>query len=175
MSDNNIDSSKDPYQLNRFIEAQADLYPTVIKELTTGIKLSHWMWFIFPQVYGLGQSKTTQFYSIKSKEEALAYLNHPILGARLKECSQLLLTHEDKTASQIFGSPDSFKLQSSMSLFSFVAPQEILFQTVLDKFYNNNPDERTNKIILSFPTKRVRKVIPLKDSSQKKDQGDQPS
>ena len=166
MPENNIENINDKFELNRFIEAQEPLYPTVLKELKNGIKLSHWMWFIFPQVFGLGQSKTTQFYAIKSKEEAIAYLNHPLLGERLRECAALLLSHEDKTASQIFGSPDSFKLQSSMSLFAFVAGDEKLFQIILDKFYENNSDERTNKIILSFPTvtKRVRKTIPLKRS-----------
>lgn len=166
MPENNIENINDKYELNRFIEAQEPLYPTVLKELKNGIKLSHWMWFIFPQVFGLGQSKTTQFYAIKSKEEAIAYLNHPVLGERLRECAALLLSHEDKTASQIFGSPDSFKLQSSMSLFASVAGDEKLFQIILDKFYENNSDERTNKIILSFPTatKRVRKTIPLKRS-----------
>ena len=166
MPENNIENINDKFELNRFIEAQEPLYPTVLKELKNGIKLSHWMWFIFPQVFGLGQSKTTQFYAIKSKEEAIAYLNHPLLGERLRECAALLLSHEDKTASQIFGSPDSFKLQSSMSLFASVAGDEKLFQIILDKFYENNSDERTNKIILSFPavTKRVRKTIPLKRS-----------
>ena len=166
MPENNIENINDKFELNRFIEAQEPLYPTVLKELKNGIKLSHWMWFIFPQVFGLGQSKTTQFYAIKSKEEAIAYLNHPVLGERLRECAALLLSHEDKTASQIFGSPDSFKLQSSMSLFASVAGDEKLFQIILDKFYENNSDERTNKIILSFPTvtKRVRKTIPLKRS-----------
>ena len=166
MPENNIENINDKFELNRFIEAQEPLYPTVLKELKNGIKLSHWMWFIFPQVFGLGQSKTTQFYAIKSKEEAIAYLNHPLLGERLRECAALLLSHEDKTASQIFGSPDSFKLQSSMSLFDSVAGDEKLFQIILDKFYENNSDERTNKIILSFPTvtKRVRKTIPLKRS-----------
>ena len=124
MPENNIENINDKFELNRFIEAQEPLYPTVLKELKNGIKLSHWMWFIFPQVFGLGQSKTTQFYAIKSKEEAIAYLNHPLLGERLRECAALLLSHEDKTASQIFGSPDSFKLQSSMSLFASVAGDE---------------------------------------------------
>ncbi len=173
MPDNNTNSTIDNYELNRFIEAQDPLYPTVLKELKNGIKLSHWMWFIFPQVFGLGQSKTTQFYAIKTKEEAVAYLNHPILGERLRECSAILLTHQDKTASQIFGSPDSFKLQSSMSLFASVAGQEKIFQIILDKFYENNADERTNKIVLSFPTKRVRKTIPLKQSLRKPNDGNQ--
>ena len=167
MADKNTENSNDKFDLDRFVKAQEDLYPTVLKELKNGIKLSHWMWFIFPQVYGLGQSKTTQFYSIKTKEEAEAYLAHPILGARLRECTALVLTHEDKTAAQIFGSPDSFKLQSSMSLFASVVTEEKMFTAVLDKFYNNNQDERTNKIILNFPTKRVRKTIPMKQGPGK--------
>ena len=102
---------KDPYNLNRFINAQDPVYPTVLQELGSGQKQTHWMWFIFPQVVGLGRSPTSQYYAIMSKAEAFAYLRHPVLGKRIRECTGILLQIEGQTAREIFGRPDDMKLK----------------------------------------------------------------
>lgn len=141
-SNNQID-----FDLNRFVVAQENVYQTVISELNTGNKQSHWMWFIFPQIDGLGTSTTARFYSIKNIDEASAYLNHPIVGKRLLECSAILLTINDKSADDILGFPDYVKLQSCMTLFSITFPQEKIFKEVLGKYYKDQMDEKTIKII----------------------------
>lgn len=137
----------DPYFLQRFLLAQEGVYPGVVSELKAGQKHTHWMWFIFPQADGLGMSETTRFYAVKSRAEAKAFLAHPVLGARLLECTSLLLLQKDRTAHQIFGSPDEFKLQSCMTLFSAVSDDPKMFERVLARYYNGQPDMRTIEIL----------------------------
>ena len=138
----------DTHNLNRFITAQNFTYKQVYKELKNGHKCSHWMWFIFPQFKGLGSSSISKEYAIKSREEAEAYLAHPLLLARLIECCELLLMVENKTISEIFGFPDDVKLQSSMTLFKGFSQDEI-FQKVLDKYFEGEEDSRTIALIAS--------------------------
>jgi uncharacterized protein (DUF1810 family) len=133
----------DPFNLQRFIEAQAPAYEQVRRELAVGRKQSHWMWFIFPQVAGLGQSPMSIRFAISSLDEAKAYLAHPVLGARLRKCSQLTLDVEGKTARDIFGSIDELKFRSSMTLFARAAPDEELFQRCLDKYFASASDPAT--------------------------------
>ncbi len=140
-------SQNDRFNLNRFLTAQETIYPQVLKELKNGRKRSHWMWFIFPQIEGLGKSSTSVFYSIKDKEEAKAYLNHPILGQRLLECTNIILSIEKLSASQIFGFPDDMKLKSSMTLFSSVSTTNSVFEQVLEKFFQGNRDEKTDHLL----------------------------
>ena len=128
--------------LERFIKAQEHDYQTALAEVRAGYKCSHWMWYIFPQLKGLGFSSTAQFYGINGKEEAKAYLEHPVLGTRLREITSVLLTVEGKSAVEIFGRTDAMKLRSSMTLFNAVADDD-LFQKVLDKYYGGKPDDIT--------------------------------
>lgn len=137
----------DPFDLHRFVQAQAPIYAKVQAELSAGCKRSHWMWFIFPQVDGLGFSATTKRYSIKSLPEARAYLAHPVLGERLIECSRTIQTLEGRTALEIFGRPDDMKLQSSMTLFSEISHPELIFTMVLDKYFDGKQDLRTIELI----------------------------
>ena len=137
----------DPFQLSRFVKAQDKVYDRVLAELGSGRKRSHWMWFVFPQIEGLGFSSTTQYYSIKSLEEARRYLDHPLLGKRLRECAETILALEGLTASTIFGYPDDLKLKSSMTLFAGVAEGHSVFSRVLEKYYRGNRDERTLAIL----------------------------
>ncbi|MGP9690129.1 DUF1810 domain-containing protein [Psychrobacter sp. AOP22-C1-C5] len=130
-----------------FIQAQNTIYPSVIKELTEGQKRTHWMWFIFPQVKGLGQSTISRRFAIESLEQARAYLQHDVLGARLIECAELLLLHPDKSALGIFGSPDNLKLQSSLTLFAFAAGNKCVFEQLLYQFYAGSYDINTIKIL----------------------------
>ena len=136
-------------QLNRFLQAQENIYSTALAELQRGVKETHWMWFIFPQVDGLGISSTAKYYAIKNRAEAEEYLGHPILGSRLLECTSTLLTIRGRTAYQIFGSPDDLKLRSSMTLFSATSPADSLFHQVLSKYYSGQPDPRTIEILQS--------------------------
>ena len=136
--------------LNRFIEAQQNIYPSVLKELHNGKKTSHWMWFIFPQINGLGYSSTAKYYSIKTIEEAKEYIAHPVLGMRLLECTNLLLNIDGKTADEIFGDPDNLKLRSCMTLFNFIAPEHKVFENVLEKYFAGEQDERTLSILKGF-------------------------
>src|SRR5207244_3324635 len=124
----------DPFDLARFTSAQEAVYDHALAEIRGGDKRSHWMWFIFPQMDGLGFSPTAQHYAIKSPEEARAYLAHPILGPRLRECAEAVLAVEGRSASEIFGSPDDLKLNSCMTLFETVAGQGSVFGQVLDKY-----------------------------------------
>jgi uncharacterized protein (DUF1810 family) len=133
----------DPYRLERFVEAQEGVYDRALTELRAGSKARHWMWFVFPQVAGLGSSPMSQRYAIGSIEEARAYLGHPVLGSRLVDCSQAVLSHPERTARQIMGSPDDVKLRSSMTLFALAAGAEPAFQRVLDVFFDGKPDPQT--------------------------------
>ena len=129
--------------LDRFVEAQAPVMGQVLAELTAGHKQSHWMWFVFPQVAGLGHSVMAQRYAIADLQEARAYLAHPVLGPRLKHCTGLVLAVEGKSAHDIFGSPDDLKFHSSMTLFAHVAPGKNLFQEALDKYFGGQADAAT--------------------------------
>jgi uncharacterized protein (DUF1810 family) len=137
----------DPYDLNRFISAQEGVYDRALAELRDGLKRSHWMWYIFPQIVGLGHSPTTRHYSIKSLEEARQYLAHPVLGARLKECAEAVLVHQGLSAEDIFGHPDDWKLQSSMTLFELLSGPQSVFSRVLDRYYLGKRDARTLQIV----------------------------
>src|ERR1700749_3923101 len=130
----------DPFDLQRFVDAQALLYDEVRRELELGRKQSHWIWFIFPQIAGLGQSPMSIRFAIASLDEAKAYLVHPVLGARLNECAKLTLDVEGKPARDIFGGMDEMKFRSSMTLFARAAPDEELFQRCLDKYFAGSPD-----------------------------------
>lgn len=138
---------QDIYDLDRFIKVQERTYDTALEEVSQGMKRSHWMWWIFPQVTGLGMTMTSQMYSIKSIEEARAFFAHPYLGRNLREISYRLLTLASNDAYEVFGSPDDLKLRSSMTLFAEAAPDEEVFGKVLDKFYGGKKDERTIAIL----------------------------
>lgn len=133
--------------LKRFLDAQERDYQTALSEIKRGRKTSHWMWYIFPQIDGLGFSETAKFYAIKDLNEAKEYLDHPILGERLIEISEALIKIENKTAHRIFGSPDDAKLKSSMTLFGALHTSNPIFQKVLDKFYGGEKDEKTLELI----------------------------
>ena len=137
----------DKYNLNRFIEAQVDSYESAMGELSRGRKSGHWIWYIFPQIDGLGSSDITKLYSIKSIEEAQAYLEHPVLGERLIESCEILLRLEDLSISDIMGFPDDLKLKSSITLFAQVSPQSSIFSEVLSKYYEDDLDQNSLKII----------------------------
>ena len=132
------------YDLERFVLAQEGVYDSVLEELRRGRKVGHWIWFIFPQVAGLGHSSMSQMYAISSLDEARAYLAHPVLGARLRECAAIVLATEARTALEIFGSIDGVKLRSSMTLFHRAAPDDPLFRQVLDRHYGGRADEATD-------------------------------
>lgn len=129
--------------LNRFLAAQESDYTIALQEIKAGKKRSHWMWYIFPQLKGLGRSETATYYAIQSLTEAQAYLEHPILGARLIAVCDELLQLKTADANAIFGHPDDLKLKSSMTLFDAVNPKETVFDQVLAKFFNNEPDQLT--------------------------------
>jgi uncharacterized protein (DUF1810 family) len=135
--------SQDPYQLQRFIDAQEPVQFRVRAELRAGRKQSHWMWFVFPQVRGLGRSEMAQRYGIGSLDEARAYLAHPVLGARLRECCELVYAVQGRTANEIFGSPDDMKFKSSLTLFGRAAPQEKVFADCLRKYFAGVEDPAT--------------------------------
>ncbi len=135
------------YKLERFVAAQDGIYPQVLAELSAGRKRSHWMWFIFPQLAGLGYSATAQHYAISGLGEARAYLEHPLLGPRLRECSALVLAVQGATVHGIFGSPDNMKFHSSMTLFAQAAPDEALFRDCLDKYFGGVPDQATLSLL----------------------------
>ncbi|TDV46507.1 uncharacterized protein (DUF1810 family) [Pseudomonas graminis] len=133
----------DPFDLQRFVEAQASTHERALAELKSGRKQSHWMWFVFPQLAGLGHSDMARRYGISGREEAIAYLQHPILGERLASCCEALLEWKDRSAMQIMGSPDDMKLRSSMTLFALVAPDPPAFQKVLEAFFDGKLDAVT--------------------------------
>ncbi|MHB2210233.1 DUF1810 domain-containing protein [Methylobacterium sp. CM6257] len=134
---------EDVYDLDRFVEAQAGVYPRVLAELQAGEKRSHWMWFIFPQIAGLGSSPMAQRYAIGSLDEARAYLGHPLLGERLRACTRAVNAVSGRSAHAIFGSPDDMKFRSSMTLFARAAPDEPLFAEALARYFGAQPDPRT--------------------------------
>jgi len=133
----------DPFDLQRFVLAQASVYNQVLEQLRVGTKTSHWMWFIFPQIRGLGRSPISVEFAISSLEEAQAYLQHPILGPRLKECTSLVLLVQGRTALDIFGSPDDMKFRSSMTLFAQVSPKGDIFERALQKYFGGEQDSLT--------------------------------
>src|SRR5688572_11657087 len=137
----------DPWDLSRFVSAQELIYPSVLAELRNGHKRTHWMWFIFPQLAGLGQSSTARHYAIQSLEEAKAYLAHPVLGPRLVECCESILSVSGKTAHAILGSPDDLKLRSSMTLFASILDAPLAFSQVLAKYYEGRPDPKTIELL----------------------------
>lgn len=134
---------EDVYDLDRFVEAQAGVYPRVLAELLAGEKRSHWMWFIFPQIAGLGASAMAQRYAIGSLAEARAYLAHPILGERLRACTAAVNAVSGRSAHAIFGAPDDVKFRSSMTLFAAAAPDEPLFAEALATYFGGAPDPLT--------------------------------
>ncbi|MEW6763305.1 MAG: DUF1810 domain-containing protein [Pseudomonadota bacterium] len=131
------------FDLERFVQAQAPVYATVLKELRAGHKRTHWMWFIFPQLGGLGSSEMARRYAIRSGDEAAAYLAHPVLGARLRECATIVDSLDGHSVEEIFGHPDELKFRSSMTLFADVAPDEAVFQDCIDKYFDGEPDGET--------------------------------
>ena len=132
------------FDLDRFVSAQTGVYEGVLDELRQGRKTGHWIWFIFPQVAGLGSSSMSRHYAIGSLDEARAYLAHPVLGARLRECAGIVLETRGRTASDIFGSLDAMKVRSCMTLFHRAAPDEPVFAQVLERFYDGVADEATD-------------------------------
>ncbi len=137
------EESRDPHDLERFVRAQAGDYERALAEIRSGRKRSHWMWYIFPQIEGLGFSAMSQRYAIRSLAEARAYLDHPLLGARLVTCVEALLRLEDRSAAQIFGFPDDKKLQSCATLFAEVSSPASVFHRLLDKYYEGERDRAT--------------------------------
>jgi uncharacterized protein (DUF1810 family) len=134
--------------LERFVEAQSGVFEGAVDELRRGRKVGHWIWFIFPQLVGLGRSPTSQRYALRSLAEARAYLAHPLLGPRLRECAEVLLAApQGRSAIDIFGELDALKVRSSMTLFHRAAPEERLLRAVLDRFYDGRPDERTDELL----------------------------
>ncbi|MBD2119412.1 DUF1810 domain-containing protein [Trichocoleus sp. FACHB-262] len=141
----------DPYDLNRFVQAQERDYERALSEVKNGRKRSHWMWYIFPQFDGLGFSATSKQYAIKSVAEAKAYLSHPILGPRLIACGEAALNVEGRTAHEIFGSPDDMKLKSCATLFAYVSPEGSVFEQVLNKFFQGDRDQKTLDLLARSP------------------------
>jgi uncharacterized protein (DUF1810 family) len=140
-------ASGDPFDLARFVTAQEAVYLRVCRELREARKVTHWMWFVFPQAEGLGQSRAAQEYAIRSLAEARAYLDHPILGYRLLECVDLLLRVQGSSASDIFGYPDDLKLRSSMTLFAIAAEERAPFEGVLERYFDSEADRLTVAIV----------------------------
>ena len=136
-------TQEDPFELRRFVSAQEGVYDGALGELRSGRKRTHWMWYVFPQLDGLGHSTTAKRFAIRSLAEAQAYLHHPLLGARLAECAAAVLALEGRSASEIFGFPDDVKLRSSMTLFAAVPGAGAVFARVLDKYYRGQHDAKT--------------------------------
>lgn len=143
------DPVADPFDLERFVTAQgaAGTYRHALEELRAGSKRSHWMWFVFPQIAGLGQSPTARKYAVTSLDEAKAYLGHPVLGPRLAECAGVVAALEGRTAREIFGGTDERKLHSSMTLFLRADPRQGVFQEVLAKYFDGRPDAATDRLL----------------------------
>jgi uncharacterized protein (DUF1810 family) len=140
-------SVADSFNLERFVQAQGPCYSNVLRELQQGRKTTHWMWFIFPQLRGLGYSSTSRYYAISGRDEAQQYLGHPLLGARLVECSRAVLSHAGRSALDIFGSPDDVKLRSCMTLFEDGPGADTVFAQVLDTFFHGERDAKTLKLL----------------------------
>jgi len=145
----NRKNMKSENDLNRFLEAQKRDYSQALAEMKNGRKQSHWIWYIFPQIHGLGFSTTSEFYAITSLDEAKAYLQHPVLGSRLIEITKAVLAVKGKTANQIMGSPDDLKLKSCMTLFNLLENADPVFQEVLDNYFNGMQDQKTLSIVKS--------------------------
>ncbi|MGB5201603.1 MAG: DUF1810 domain-containing protein [Sedimenticolaceae bacterium] len=139
--------NEDPFQLERFVEAQQGVYDTALSELKSGRKRSHWMWFIFPQIDGLARSSTASYFAIRSIDEAKAYLEHPVLGSRLQECTRMLLGLNQTSASDVFGYPDDLKFCSSMTLFDHAAPDNDLFEAAIIRYCAGERDQKTSAIL----------------------------
>jgi uncharacterized protein (DUF1810 family) len=137
----------DPHDLKRFVAAQEGVYGSVCAELRSGAKRSHWMWFIFPQIAGLGHSAMAKKFAIASLEEAIAYLGHPLLGPRLRECTDLVTAVKDRSINQILGSPDDMKFCSSMTLFAQAAQDNAIFRGAIEKYYSGRFDPATLEIL----------------------------
>ena len=135
------------YDLDRFLEAQEDAYDAALDELKAGRKRSHWIWFVFPQMAGLGHSPTAQHYGIRSLEEAQAYLAHPILGARLHECLKALQLVETNDAREVFGDLDAMKFRSSLTLFAEADPGDAIIEAALDRWFGGTKDEKTLQLL----------------------------
>ena len=142
-----IGSADDRHGLSRFVRAQADHFERALSELQSGRKRSHWMWFVFPQLDGLGSSSTSKRFSIMSLDEARAYLEHPLLGPRLLECAEAVLRVEGRSAGEIFGSPDDLKLRSCATLFACVSPADSAFHRLLARYYGGGQDGRTLRLL----------------------------
>ena len=140
-------ASTDPHNLHRFVEAQDPVIDTVKKELRSGRKRTHWMWFVFPQIAGLGRSQMSQRYAIDSRAEAEAYLEQPVLGPRLRECTEIVNGLDGRSANDVFGSPDDLKFRSSMTLFDAVAADPAPFRTALQRYYDGDPDRETLRLL----------------------------
>jgi uncharacterized protein (DUF1810 family) len=141
--------SDDPHDLQRFARAQDEVIARVRAELDAGRKRSHWMWFVFPQIAGLGHSATARYYSLRSAAEARAYWEHAVLGPRLEDCTERALRVAGRSALELFGSPDDLKFRSCMTLFWHVAPEEPAFGRALEKYYGGRADERTLELLAS--------------------------
>ena len=139
--------ASDPHALQRFVQAQEGVYPRALAEIRAGDKRSHWMWFVFPQLDGLGSSAMARRYAIRSLEEARAYLRHPLLGPRLEECCAALLEVSGRSAHEIFGSPDDWKLRSCATLFASASPPGSVFERVLARYFAGRPDEKTLELL----------------------------
>jgi uncharacterized protein (DUF1810 family) len=139
--------SDDPYDLTRFVRAQVNDYEQALSEIRSGKKRTHWMWYVFPQIDGLAFSSTAKYYSIKSVAEAKAYLDHPILGPRLRECAKAVVRVEGRSAIEIFGSPDDLKLRSCATLFACVSPRVSVFNRLLTKYYRGERDSKTLQLL----------------------------
>ncbi|OGA12757.1 MAG: calpastatin [Betaproteobacteria bacterium RIFCSPLOWO2_02_FULL_63_19] len=140
-------SKEDPYDLSRFVRAQEHTYERALAEIRDGRKRTHWMWYIFPQIDGLGVSSISKKYAIKSADEARAYLDHPVLGPRLLECAEAVVRIEGRTAEEIFGSPDDLKLRSCATLFACILPQASVFDRLIEKFYRGERDGKTQQLL----------------------------
>ena len=142
-----MDTNSTSHGLERFVGAQDRVYAAVKEELVAGNKTSHWMWFVFPQLKALGRSSMAKHFGIESGSEALAYWQHPVLGKRLKECTELVLAAGGKTVHEIFGSPDDLKFRSCMTLFARVVPEEPVFSQALERFFDGKPDAMTLSLL----------------------------
>jgi uncharacterized protein (DUF1810 family) len=140
-------TANDPFFLNRFVTAQDDVYDQALSEIQSGKKLTHWMWFIFPQFRGLGSTETSKYYAIGSLDEARVYLGHRTLGPRLIACAEACLGVEGRSAQDMFGSPDDMKLRSSATLFAEVSSDDSVFHRILTKYFSGEPDSKTLSLL----------------------------
>jgi len=140
-------ATPDPHDLGRFLAAQAGVYEIALAEIRAGRKQTHWMWFVFPQIAGLGSSRTSQFYAIKSAAEARAYLEYPVLGDRLRKCADAVLHLSARSATEVFGSPDDLKLWSSATLFAAVSDPGSVFEHLISRYFRGEPDKKTLELL----------------------------